>query len=131
MCLLPIGTNYLSLQASAPNTQCDTKNGGMVQGRFQEFAQGGARFRARSARDFFSHPPEQFSHPPEGISGGCENCSGGCEKKIAHAKLAQGGAKLANGGGGQTLINRHNTVIKPFKFSRKGLGVLDNFLLNT
>ena len=78
----------------------------LAQRRFQEFAQGGARFRARSARDFFSHPPEQFSHPPEGISGGCENCSGGCEKKIAHAKLAQGGAKLANGGG----ADKHSSI---------------------
>ena len=76
--------------------------------------------RAEGARDF-SHPPEQFSHPPEMPSGGCE--------KKKRAKLAQGGAKVANGGGdGQTLINRHNTFIKPFKFSRKGFGVLDNFL---
>ena len=65
-------------------------------------------------------------------SGGFRNLLRGVRKKNARAKLAQGGAKVANGGGdGQTLINRHNTVIKPFKFSRKGFGVLDNFLLNT
>ena len=62
-----------------------------IQGRFQEFAQGGA-------------------------------------KKNRARQTSSGGRQTSEwGGGGQTLINRHNTVIKPFKFSRKGLGVLDNY----
>ena len=86
--------------------------------------------RRRRAR-FFRTPLSNFRTPLRCPQGGAKIAQGGA-KKNARAKLAQGGAKVANGGGdGQTLINRHNTVIKPFKFSRKGFGVLDNFLLNT
>ena len=76
------------------------------QGSIQDFAQGGARFRARSARDFFRPPLSNFRPP---------------------LSASQGGAKIAQGGGGLIITNRHNTVMKSFKFGRKGLGVLDSF----
>ena len=48
------------------------------QGRIQDFAQGGARFCARSARDFFRPPLSNFRPPLSASQGG--------------AKIAQGGA---------------------------------------
>ena len=53
--------------------------------------------------------------------------------------FAPGGSQIDSGGrhrssrgeGRLTLINRHSFVIKPIKFSRKGLSVLDNLISNT
>ena len=96
-------------------------------GGFRNLLRGVQDFARRRRARFFAPPWAIFAPPWDALRGVRKLLRGVRKKK--RAKLAQGGAKVANGGGdGQTLINRHNTVIKPFKFSRKGLGVLDNFL---
>ena len=93
---------------------------------------GGFRNLLRGVRDSARRRRARFFLTPLRCpQGGAKIAQGGAKKKRARQTSSGGRQSSEWGGDGQTLINRHNTVIKPFKFSRKGFGVLDNFLLNT
>ena len=79
-------------------------------GVFRISLRGGRDF-AREARAIFFAPLSNF-RPPLSASQG-------------------GGQKLLRGGGGLIITNRHNTVMKSFKFGHKVLGVLDSFFFQT